>query len=75
MRGCSVLEGIHQEAELLLSLLRREAQYLEHLGLQLRIVDTDGTATHFDTVAHHVVCIGTHSCRIGIQQGDVLVLR
>ena len=41
MRGCTILESIHQEAKLLLCLLWRKAQDFEHLSLQLRIVDTD----------------------------------
>ena len=41
VRGRSVLEGVHQEAEALLRLLGREAQQFEHLLLQLRVVDTD----------------------------------
>lgn len=72
---CTVFEGIHQEAELLLSLLRSESENLEHFGLQLCIVDTDGTSTHFNTVAHHIVCICTDSCRVCIQQRNIFVFR
>ena len=40
VRGCTVLEGINQEAELCHRTLGCEAQYLEHLLLQLAVVDT-----------------------------------
>ena len=41
VRGRAVLEGVHEEAELLLCALGCEAEYLKHLGLQLAVVDTD----------------------------------
>ena len=50
VRGRAVLEGVHQEAETLLRLFRREAQQLEHLGLQFRIVDTDRAAADLGAV-------------------------
>ncbi len=40
MRRSTVLEGVHQEAELLLSSLWSESENLEHLLLKLRIVYT-----------------------------------
>ena len=40
VRRRAVLEGVHQETELLLRLLGREAQAREDRGLQLGIVDT-----------------------------------
>ena len=53
VRGCTVLEGIHQEAELLLGLLRGEAEDFEYLLLQFGIVDTDAAATYLNTVDDH----------------------
>ena len=43
--------------------------------LQLAVVDTDGTATHFNTVDNHIVGIGTNSSRIGVKQRNVFRLR
>ena len=40
MRRCTVLEGVDEEAELGHSAFGREAQDLEHLLLQLAVVDT-----------------------------------
>ena len=60
VRRCSVLEGTHQEAELLLSLLVSEAEGVEHLVLQGAVVDTDGAATDLHTVHHDVVGIGAN---------------
>ena len=75
MRWRSVLEGVHQEAKLSLSLFGREAQYLKHFLLQLGIVNTDATAAHFDTIDNHVVCVGAHACGICVQQRDIFGLR
>ena len=50
MRGCAILEGIHQESELFLCLLGSEAENLKNLLLQLGIVDTDAAATQLDAV-------------------------
>ena len=71
VRRRTIFEGIHQEAETLLCLFFGEAQQLEHLILQLAVVDTDGTATHFDTIDHHVVCIRTDGSRIAVQQRNI----
>ena len=50
VRRNSVLEGFKQETELLLCLFRSEAQYLKHLGLDVALVDTDGTTADLGTV-------------------------
>ena len=75
MRRCAELEGIHQETELFFSLFRCESQYLKHLGLQLSIMDTDRTATDFNTVTYHIISIGTNGCRICVQQRNIFILR
>ena len=67
MRGCAVLEGVHQEAETLLRLFRREAQQLEHLGLQFRVVDTDRAAADLGAVADEVVGVGPHATGVAVQ--------
>ena len=46
VRRCTVLKRIHQEAKLCLCFFRCKAQNLEHLSLQLCIVDTDRTAAN-----------------------------
>ncbi len=74
VRGCAELEGVHEEAELLLSLFECEAENLEHFGLQFAVVDTDRAAAHFDAVDNHVVGIGAH-CRGSVSSiGYVFVL-
>ena len=67
VRGRSVLEGVHQEAEALLRLLGREAQQFEHLLLQLRVVDTDRTAADLRAVADEVVGVGPHATGVAVQ--------
>ena len=67
VRGRSVLEGVHQEAETLLRLFRREAQQLEHLGLQFRVVDTDRAAADLGAVADEVVGVGPHATGVVVQ--------
>ena len=58
MRGRTVFKRVHEEAKLLLRTLGGEAEGLEDLGLQLRVVDSDGASAHFNAIAHHVVGIG-----------------
>lgn len=67
VRGCAVLEGVHQEAETLLRLFRREAQQLEHLGLQFRVVDTDRAAADLGAVTDEVVGVGPHATGVAVQ--------
>ena len=72
VRRRAVLEGVHQETELLLRLLGREAQAREDRGLQLGIVDTDRTAADLGTVADEVVGVGAHAARVAFEVGHVL---
>ena len=74
VRGRSVLEGVHQEAEALLRLLGREAQQFEHLLLQLRVVDTDRTAADLRAVADEVVGVGAHAARVAVEVLHILEL-
>ena len=75
MRGCSVFEGVHQEAKLLLRTLGGEAQYLENLCLKHGIMDSDAAAADFNAVANHVVGICQDACGVCVQLGDVAGLR
>ena len=71
MRWCSVLEGIHEEAKLLLGLLRSKAKHLEDLGLKDCVVDTDRATADLNTVAHHIIGIGQHRSWVGVELGNV----
>ena len=75
MGRCTVLKGIHQETKLLLCTLLSEAEGMEHPILKLGVVDSDRAATHFDTIDHHIVGVGSHLTGIGLQQRDVLLHR
>ena len=66
MRGRAELEGVHQEAEAHLSLFGREAQHLEHFGLQFRVVDTDRTAADLGAVADEVVGVGAYAAGVAV---------
>ena len=75
MRRCAVGECSNQVTELLLGLLLGKAEGLEHLGLQLGIVDTNGAAAQLTAVEDNVVRLGTNLGRIGVQQRNILVHR
>ena len=64
--GRAELEGVHQEAEAHLSLFGREAQHLEHFGLQFRVVDTDRTAADLGAVADEVVGVGAYAAGVAV---------
>lgn len=72
VRGRTELEGVHQEAELLLRPLGREAQALEDLRLQFGVVDTDRAAADLRAVADEVVGVGAHAARIAFEVLHVL---
>ena len=72
MRWCTILKRINQEAKLSLGTLWSEAKNLEHLFLQLAIVDTEATATNFHTVAHEVVSHGTHLLWVLVEQWNII---
>ena len=75
MRRYTVLEGLHQEAELLLRLLRCEAKLLEHLLLNVSLVDTNRTTAELCTVEDDIVCLRTYGALIGIDHREVLLHR
>src|SRR5690606_27126226 len=51
----TILEGIHQEAELGFCLLRRKAEVVKHHGLRCLVVDPDGPAADLVPVEHKVI--------------------
>ena len=52
------VEGLHQEAELALRLLQGQADRLQHLALQIGIVDAQRAAAELQAVEHQVVGLG-----------------
>ena len=58
MRRSAVLEGIDDEAELVLSVFLADAENLEHPLLHCCFMDSDGSATEFRAVQDEVVGIG-----------------
>ena len=72
MRWCSIFECIHQEAKLSLSTLWCEAENLEHLLLQLGVVDTERTSTHFNTITYEVVSLGAYLLWMLIQERNII---
>ena len=74
MRGRAVLQRIQQEAELDLGVFRRDLQRAEHLALHFGTVDTDGAATQFPAVQHHVVGLGHALGRVAVHVVLVTIL-
>ena len=52
------VEGVHQEAELLVGLLQGQTNGLQHLALQGRIVNAQRAAAQLEAVEHQVVGLG-----------------
>ena len=75
MRWCSVFECVDEESELCHCPFGCEAQDLEHLLLKLSVVDTEASSSHFDSVAHEVVCFCPHSLRMLVEQWDIVRVR
>jgi hypothetical protein len=59
----TVLEGIHQEAELVAGILVGKAQHPEHGLLHGAVVDADAATTDLRAVDHQVVGVGLYRCR------------
>ena len=68
----TILERVHQEAKLGLGALFCEAQYLEHLVLQLCVMDTERATAHFNAIADKIVSLGTHLLGMLVEQWDVV---
>jgi len=74
MRGRShttILEGLHQETELLVGTLLGEAEMLEHELLRGAIVDTDGSTADLNTVDDHVVGASADGSGVRVEEGNV----
>src|SRR5690606_16740821 len=71
----SVIEGIKQESEFLMSFFHRKAQCLEHLLLDISLVNTHRSAAHFITVQHKVISLCTNFQRIFVKMRNVLLTR
>mmetsp|Transcript_51743 Transcript_51743/g.92279 ORF Transcript_51743/g.92279 Transcript_51743/m.92279 type:complete len:201 (-) Transcript_51743:400-1002(-) len=72
MRGCPVLQGVQEEAELLPAVLLREPQGLEHKVLDVGLVDADRATTQLRAVQHQVVGLRLDLLRVGAKQVHVL---
>ena len=75
MWRCAILECIKQEAELLLCFFLANTHDVEDALLHILLVNTDGTATNFVTVADDVVCVGKSLARLLVEGVEVLRLR
>ena len=71
----SVLEGVKQEAELLLRRFLSKAEGFEHTVLQVTVVDTQRAAAQFHAVEHDIVGLGTYLAGVGLQILNILVHR
>ena len=67
----SILKGFEEKSEPLLGLLFGYLQEIEHLGLDLRIVNTNRAASDLLTVDHQVIGLGADVGRIGIEFAHV----
>ena len=73
--GAPNLQGVEQEAEACLRLLRRHAEHREQPRLHLGVVDTDAAAAALVAVDDQVVRLGLDAAGIAFQLGQVLVHR
>ena len=69
----AILESVHHEAKLGVSLFLGQAQSLEDLLLQVSVVDTEAAAADFHAVEHHVVGICLDTARVAEEILDILV--
>ena len=72
MRRCAVLEGVEEEAELLLCLVLVDAHDREDALLDVLAVDTDRPAADLVAVADDVVGPGERVAGVGVEGVDVL---
>ena len=68
VRRSAELQGFQQEAEPLAGPLFVDAQQVEHLLLQLAVVDPDGAAACFRAVDHQIVSLRPALGRLRLQQ-------
>ena len=74
MRRGAELEGVQQEAELLLGLGLADAHDCEDALLDIAAVDTDGPTANLVSVAHDVVGVGQGAARVIIEGVQALGL-
>ena len=67
VRRRAELEGVEQEAELLLRLVLVEAHHREHALLDVLAVDTDRPAADLVAVADDVVGVGQRAAGVGVE--------
>src|SRR5215217_4865116 len=80
MRGGAIAERLEQEAEALLGLPVVDADHVEHLPLDFRIVDADRAPTNFPSVPDDVVGLRPRRARIvrielAVRRGEGMVVR
>ena len=79
MRRGAELEGVDDESELVVGLLRADAEHFEHPLLHVGLVDTDAAAAELCAVQHEIVGIGADSLEVfllvGVKPLDMLRLR
>ena len=69
-----VFQGLQQKAEFFLCFLRADVQGLKDLLLDIPAVDADAAAADLGAVQHQVIGPGPDLPRIGLQEGDILLL-
>src|SRR5699024_12419011 len=72
---CAVLEGIQEEAELLLCFFFANAHYVKDALLNISVMDTNGTTANFIAIAENVIGIGSCLTRVCIERVNSLRLR
>ena len=72
MGRCTELEGVQEESELALSLLRRDAEEAEDPLLELGLVDTDRPRAQFPSVEREVVGLGPHGERVRLESVEIV---
>ena len=61
------MNASNRKPKLLLRLLLREAENLEHLRLDMLLMDTDAAAADLGTVEHDIVSLRAHAPGIAVQ--------
>src|SRR5690625_1946823 len=72
MRGSAVLQSVEEEPEAFACFTVAEAEHLEHLLLDLGVVDADASTADLVAVQHEVVRLGPYCQRIISEQMYVL---
>ena len=72
--GGAEAEGVEEEREFALGILRGNAQQAEDFALDFLLVDTDGAAADFDAVEHDIVRLGVDARGVDVEQRQILIL-